>query len=44
MDPGFGARMHLMSSERMDAQNDQVRDDKFVRDDKVIRNDGGYFN
>jgi len=27
MDPGFGAWMHLMSSERMDARNDQVRDD-----------------
>ena len=27
MDPGFGAGMYLMSWERMDARNDQVRND-----------------
>ena len=28
MDSGFGAGMHFMSCERMDASNDQIRHDR----------------
>jgi len=30
MDPGFGSWMNLMSWERMDARNDQARDDGII--------------